>query len=422
MPSSLMAQEKTLVLGLELRPRLLINDGYKNPLAEDAPVIGTITQRSRLWARYRQSFFETYLSFQDIRLWGDENLYSSSGTYGTTGSAMLFQGWFILKPWKTFSIKTGRQLFSYDDQRILSARNWNDYQVTYDAVLVQFDDGKNKVDVGLTWNMASGQNMLYPDIKFRVFDFVRYERFFGNLSLSGIALITGNTMSDTVAKVYLRGTYGLNVVFQPNRCYGRFSGYYQHNLNNNGTRLRAYALSFFSRYEVVANALSVGAWYDLLSGVDQTKTGATYLKTDHWFDIFYGRRHGWYGYQDMFPPSPAEGLQDLCLNVGVDPWKKLHIQLDGHFFWMQGKRYNDDGSGQVLQKNLGQELDLTVTWKILDFVVLQGGYSCYFMTRSFKQVKNVSITDTRFPQYGYVMVTVTPQFTLWEKGKGTSNP
>ncbi|NQV01883.1 MAG: hypothetical protein HQ542_04510 [Bacteroidia bacterium] len=148
---------------------------------------------------------------------------------------------------------------------------------------------------------------------------------------------------------------------------------------------------------------------DYLSGQDETKTGNKYKSTNHRFDILYGRRHGWYGYMDFFSPIPEQGLQDYYIKAEYRPWKKLTLKLDGHFFWLASNKYNVDSSGDILKKNLGQELDFTAIWQIMNVVSLQGGYSFYLMTETLKQVKGVNRVLTRFPQFAYIMVTVRPE-------------
>ena len=211
--SAIYSQDKQFNLGAELRPRMLIDNGYRNPKASDDKTLSFITQRTRLNIGYQKDILETYISIQDIRIWGDDNNYKESGALGNTESISLHQAWFLFKPTQTLSVKTGRQLFQYDDQRILSSRNWNDYQVTYDAVLLQFNDAINKFDIGLTWNSETSKSYMYPDEKFKVFDFIRYERQLKHLNISILGILAGNTISDTTETIYLRGTYGVNLKY-----------------------------------------------------------------------------------------------------------------------------------------------------------------------------------------------------------------
>ena len=141
-----------LYVGAELRPRLLVENGYGLPKPREDPALAYITQRTRLNLDFRQGLFETYISVQDVRFWGGDNNYQAGGSYGQSGSLSLHQGWFLVKPLPWLSLKAGRQLFNYDDQRILSSRPWNDYQVTYDALFVKAEYEGHRMDLGLSWN------------------------------------------------------------------------------------------------------------------------------------------------------------------------------------------------------------------------------------------------------------------------------
>lgn len=118
----------------EYRPRVMVDGGYKTIKLATDPVLITVSQRSRLNIGFKSKKLDTYFSIQDVRFWGDDDNFSSTAAQGSTKGVSIHQAWFMFKPSDKISIKTGRQQFSYDDQRILSARNWNDYQVTYDAL------------------------------------------------------------------------------------------------------------------------------------------------------------------------------------------------------------------------------------------------------------------------------------------------
>ena len=129
---------------------ITIDNGYGTPQLKGESTPLYITQRTRLNAGFQKDKVESYISLQDVRLWGEDNNYKSSGVYGNTESLSLHQGWVKLNLNKMLSLKIGRQLFSYDDQRIISARNWNDYQVTYDALLAEIKASKHRLHIRIT--------------------------------------------------------------------------------------------------------------------------------------------------------------------------------------------------------------------------------------------------------------------------------
>ncbi|MCD4732208.1 MAG: alginate export family protein [Bacteroidales bacterium] len=402
------AQNKLFNLGCELRPRLLLDDGYKTPKLKNKKPLAYITQRTRLNVGFQKNILEAYISVQDIRFWGGDNKYKENGVLGNTESLSLHQGWFMFNPNQMISIKIGRQLFQYDDQRILSSRNWNDYQITYDAVLLKFDDAITKLDIGLTWNSETSKNLIYPDEKFKVFDFIRYERQLYNFNLSIIGLLTGNTINDSVETIFLCGTYGLNLNYIKKGFKMRSSVYYQNNLNNNGQNINAYCFSIFAKQNIFQKKASIGIGLDYLSGNDETNINNDYQSTNHRFDILYGRRHSWYGYMDFFSTTPEQGLQDYMIKTEYIPIKNLTLQADYHFFLLAENKYNIEEQTVKLSKNLGSEFDFTLKWKILEEASLQAGYSFYLMTNSLKQIKEVRNEKLRFPQFAYVMITVKP--------------
>lgn len=402
------SQNKTLYSGVELRPRILIDNGYKRPKSFDEKTLSYISQRTRLNIGCRKEMLKTYISIQDVRFWGDDNNYKENGVFGNTESLNLHQAWFLFKTTKNISVKIGRQLFKYDDQRILSSRNWNDYQVTYDAVLFQINDTINKLDVGLAWNTETSKSLIYPDEKFKVFDFVRYERQLHNFDFSVIGLLTGNTINDTTERICLRGTYGLNLNYKKNGFKIRSSIYYQNNLNNYGEDVSANCFSIFAKQKIFQKKASIGIGLDYLSGQDETKISPDYQNTNHCFDILYGRRHGWYGYMDYFSTAPVQGLQDYMIKSEYTFKKNFTLQADYHYFMLAEDKFDLEESSVKLNKNLGHEFDFTLKWKIIEEASFQAGYSFYLMTNSLKQLKGVHNEELRSPQFAYIMIAVKP--------------
>jgi len=407
--SSLGSYGQQVKIDGELRPRIIVSDGYKTVKLKDERTNSYISQRSRLNLSFDKDKLSTYISLQDVRQWGDDDLYNSGGIYGNTNAISLHQAYFILKPHKFVNIKTGRQLFNYDDQRILGARGWNDYQISYDAVLFQLDDTANKLDVALSWNSNNTKDLLFPTTKFRVFDFIRYERKLNNFNFSTIGILTGNTPSDTSESLYFRGTYGAYITYTIQNTSFQLSGYYQSNLNNIGKSAEAYLYSANAKQFFLDKKLLTCIGFDYLSGHDETKSGLAYNGVNHKFDLLYGTTHGFYGYMDFYS-IPTQGLQDAYLKTEYNFNKDFALQADYHYFLLAANKYHTKISGKRLNLDLGQELDLTVKWKIMKEVNLQGGYSFYLTNSTFEHVKKIYGKEYRFPQFMYVMVTVKPTF------------
>ncbi|MFC2136749.1 alginate export family protein [Bacteroidota bacterium] len=388
----------------ELRPRLIIDNGYKNPKVIENNTVSYITQRTRLNLGKKADNIDTYISIQDVRYWGGEDNYKSSGTLSNTKSLDLNEAWIEFKPSSLFTFKIGRQIFKYDDQRILSSRGWNDYQVKYDAFLFILQDSLNKIDIGLSLNSETNKNV-YPDDKFKTLNFIRYERILDNLTVSAISVITGNTINDTTETISLKGTYGTNLTYKINNTKVRLTGYYQNNLDNKLKQIEAYCLSLYATQEL-ADKILVGTGIDYLSGQDESK-GLNYQNTNHTFNILYGRRHGWYGYMDYFSSIPDQGLTDYMIKSEINIYKNTLFKIDYHHFLLTANKL--DAINQKMNKKLGDELDFTFQYKPFNEVVIQSGYSLYFATSTLKTIKGLSEQVIKFPQFFYIMVTVTPK-------------
>ena len=408
----LVAQSSSLIIGGELRPRFILDNGYKTPKPSNEDPQMYTTQRTRLNVHFLNKNIESYISLQDIRVWGNDNNFKSSGVYGNTESTSLHQGWIKLILNKSISAKIGRQIFSYDDQRILSVRNWNDYQVTYNAILIELKDSTNQFNVGLSYNAETNTSTFYPETKFKLYDFIRYERQFNKLNLSIIGVLTGNTLTDSTKSIYLRGTYGTNLKYKSKYFNARTALYYQHHLNDIGPKTSAFCFSFFIQKHLFINRLSLGVGFDYLSGNDDININADYAATQHQFDILYGRRHGWYGHMDYYSTTPMQGLQDYMVKLKYNPEETLSLSLDYHYFKLAEHKLDEHHPELCLNKQLGQELDFKLTWQFHKEAQLRCGYSFYLMTETFKQIKNVEQYDLRFPQFTYFMLTVKPSILI----------
>jgi hypothetical protein len=393
----------------EYRPRSMVDGGYKTIKLVTDPTLIYISQRSRLNIGYKSEKLETYFSIQDVRFWGDDDNYSSTAAQGSTKGVSVHQAWFMFKPSEKISIKTGRQQFSYDDQRILSARNWNDYQVTYDALLFQYNTLKSKIDVAVSWNASGSSDALFPKGKLKTVDFVRYEHPFGKLNFSAIALLTGNTLADTVSDIALLGTYGVGLLYDQKDFNFRFNGYYQTGMNENCGEISAWCLSVFGQKKLMESKAAIGIGADCFSGHDGTNTDAAYKATKHNFNLLYGNRHGWLGYMDFFSSIPTQGIQDLMLKAEYNPLKVVKLNADYHYFAYSAKSYDITNPTKLAAKRLGSELDLTLQWKIMKEATLQAGYSFMLPTETLEKYKKVYGKNIRFPQFAFVMITVKPK-------------
>ena len=180
-----MSLKAQLYLNTEIRPRGEIRNGYKSMFSEDDNTAYFISQRTRLGLIYSHEKYSLKITGQDSRVWGDESYYNSTGIKGDVASVDLYEAWFQLKLNQFSSLKIGRQEWKYDNQRLLANRNWGQTGMTYDGLLLKFDNQNFRADIGLLLNNDAENkvgNEYTPD-KMKFLDFFYLSKKIGEKSL-----------------------------------------------------------------------------------------------------------------------------------------------------------------------------------------------------------------------------------------------
>lgn len=401
----------------EFRPRFEFRGGYGKILAENEKPIGLISQRSRLSAYYQTGIYSFGFSIQDVMIWGDEDIYSSTGVMGSKASIDINEAWLGIKPYQKGLFKIGRQYWAYEDERLLSQRGWNQSEIKYDAVLFQHSEAKLKLDVGLSWNNDIDRNLNneYPAGKMKSMNFVYVRKDFNEwLHATVMALASGFTASDSVPDINWQGTYAGYLGVKKGGLTALASGFYQNGKSRKGVSTNAYMFALSGDY-LIKEKFSVGAGIDYLSGHDQKIGDSAYLEKAHAFDILYGIRHRFYGHLDLFNNLPKStndgGLVDVFIRFKWIPVKSTTIGADLHFFSLQTNVAMTEYLTPVyLDKGLGQELDLNVSWDISKIFNVKGGYSFYLVSESMEYLQKIESGTSRFPTWIWVMITAKPVF------------
>ncbi|MCA9343275.1 hypothetical protein KC950_04675, partial [Candidatus Saccharibacteria bacterium] len=150
--SELKAQElktkkEELVLDIQVRPRAEVRNGVFTPILENTNPATFVTQRSRLGVTYNDKKFTTRVNLQMLNVWGSEPQVQRNAT-----NVGLYEAWGELHLSRSSSLRLGRQVFSYDDERILGALDWNQAGRKHDAGLFIFEKSRFKLDVGAAFN------------------------------------------------------------------------------------------------------------------------------------------------------------------------------------------------------------------------------------------------------------------------------
>jgi hypothetical protein len=411
-----------LVMQAEIRPRGEVRLGYQQLPELDDHAAYFISQRTRLTLNYTHKILSLGFSIQDVRIWGDETIYTSTGIVGDNGTFDLNEAWIGLQIYPSGFLKIGRQYWLYEDERIFSVRNWNQYQVKYDAVLLQHKTDRFRLDVGLSYN-ASAESVAgnpYPDDKMRTINFIYFQKPVNNwMNFSLSAIATGFMRDDTSEVMFIQGTYAGYLNVKREKFTGIASLFYQNGNSRYKTTSSAYMFSVKGDYKF--GKFSLGGGLDYISGQDDSRTDAGYQEKDHFFDILYGVRHRYYGHMDLFnnmrKVTAQGGLVNPFINLKYNINKKTSVYADIHHFWLQATIEDPTAEepGNYLEKALGPEFDLGVNWSINEFINLKGGYSMFFPTETMNILESNERGNDMPGAWTWLMLTVNP--VLLDTGK-----
>ncbi|WP_435524488.1 alginate export family protein [Chryseobacterium indoltheticum] len=137
--SSLMnAQIDSLKMNLDLRTRGELDNGYKTLISDEKSTETTISSRVRLGIDYYYKNLEIYMSAQDVRTWGE-----ASSTSSKNQNFTLNEAWAKYKFSEKFSLKLGRQILAYDNERLIGALDWAMQGRSFDALKGVFNFNSN---------------------------------------------------------------------------------------------------------------------------------------------------------------------------------------------------------------------------------------------------------------------------------------
>lgn len=408
-------------ISAELRPRFELNDGYANVPTEQTEATYFVSQRSRINLNFNQPTYRLHLSLQDVRVWGDDNVATGSGSFMNTGSTGIHQAWAEFDVFENSRIRVGRQEFKYDDQRLLAWRNWNQNGLTYDAFLYSYKREKWQFDVALSYNNdaskggSAGFGVNDFDVdpisrRLRTLNFIYLKnQITEEFSLTLLNLFTGYQASKTSSTTYLMATQGFYGEYKKNAFTGKFNAYYQYGKTQTGKDVAAYMLTAEADYK--ARKLSFGAGIDYLSGQDASNADADYQEKYHAFDMLYGVRYARYGNLNQFvvPGSTRNGgLIDIYPKLAYHFNPKSTLRASYHFFSLATKINDPSDPANLLEGSLGGELDVIYAHKFKKEIVLSAGLSVYNTNDTFAKMKGVSPDDIRTPVWGWMMLTFKP--------------
>lgn len=383
-------------LGLEQRNRGEIGRGYKGSFGDNGGVGGVILNRTRINVGFNSSHVDAKVTLQNSGMWGQSDKGSSNN------DVVVYESYATVKFGHGIAFKAGRQELKYDEGRILSSPKWGNAGTSHDAMILSFTNDDLKFHVGGAYNNDNKNQEFYKtDVyglasnkwyRSMVYGWGHY-RFCKKAGLSLLYLNEG--LLGETGKTHYRSTFG----GQMDVCLGAFaatlSGYGQSGRNYKDEKEGGFLLAGTASYKF-SKKLGIKVGYDYYSNERDGHKGFTWL---------YGSPHNFAGYMDFWLDNlnTVNGLNDVYAGI-FGKLKDLSYALDYHNFRMTEEFADNTGLG------LGNELDLTLSYPVKDWVSVDVGASVYVLTDASRSVKQTTVDAASF---GYVTLTVKPSAMKW---------
>ena len=394
----------------EFRPRTEYRNGFGSLIADNADAGFGISTRARLNAGYKTEAYKFYLSMQDVMVWGENRQILP---YDQNNSFAIFQAWAEINFGSGWSTKLGRQVLSYDDQRILGGLDWAQQGRNHDAALIKYKKDKFILDVALAFNQDYSNptgfvsaGTAYNTTGFFSYKTMQYaylkqswESFSGSLLLmnNGFQEFDTNSDADGVSNLqtlgthlnYKKGSFGvaLNAFIQTGKRQGE--------VDVKGAHLLGLDLSYKASPKV-----SLGAGIEIISGNDgdARETGA--------FFPLYGTNHKFNGFMDYFyvgNHANSIGLVDIHVSANFKLSETSSLMVKALNF--SGEQ--DLPSGE---NALGTEIDIVFKKKFKGYALV-AGYSQMFASDGMYELKGITEDAAASGQnWAWAMLVIKPKF------------
>lgn len=403
--ANLYSQE--LDVNLQIRPRFEYRNGYKTLLPEGQKGTSQTSQRSRLNFNYKQEQFSAKLTFQNTRTWGDVPTTTTSDKNGVA----VFEAWAQYDLNEKWSARAGRQVLSYDNQRIMGEIDWAQQGQSHDALMVSFHPKNQQLDIGAAYN-STGENIVqtpYTVANYKTLQYAWYHNQISNLGVSVLLLNTGYEYTDAETKLLVdnKQTFGTYLTFKTKKIDSNLGFYGQTGKSTSKTVSAWYAGANVGY--AITDSFKASLGYEFLSGKDMND-GSSNIKSFH---PIFGTNHAFNGYMDYFYVGNHQnnvGLQDAYLKLNYNI-KKFQFALIPHFFNAPNKVITP--LNKELNSYLGTEIDFTTTFNFKKEITLSGGYSQMFGTKTLELLKAGNANHTN--NWAWIMVSVNPRIFTFKK-------
>lgn len=395
----------------QLVQRAEYRHGYGKLIPDTVDPSTFVSQRFRLQFTYNFKNVILYASVQDVRTWG-----STSQLNTTDNLLSLHEGWTEIAIDTNWSVKIGRQELVYDNSRFLGNVDWTMQARSHDFALVKFAINDHKLHFGGGYNQDAetiyGGDYYKTTNQYKTAQMLWYNYKHQSIELS--VLFWNNGKQDTTTghrTTRFSQTIGIPTLkynFTKNNSVSAFT-YYQLGKDVTNKDLNAYDLSLQCAQSFDINVekkttLKMILGGEMLSGTNSNNTA----KKNDSYNPLYGTNHMYNGYMDYFFVSGrfenSVGLNDLYLKFRYDVNKKWFVQSDIHYFLTNAHVYK---AKEMLNQQLGTELDVSAGKVFNEITSLQAGYSQMFASGTLKYLTSANASKTQ--NWYYVMLIIRPK-------------
>jgi len=400
-------ENEELKINIQLRPRAEIRNGLFTPILDGQKPATFVAQRSRIGFTYaKNNKLKIGLSTQVVTVWGND-----AQVQTTANDVSLYEAWAQVYFNPEWSVKIGRQVLSYDDERILGALDWNNAARKHDAALLAFEKNKFTGNLAAAYNQNAEKitgnffdNSISQPYKSMEFLWMKY-KFSEAFSASALAMNLGfqNRIDSSVSHLQ---TFGGNLFYKKDKV--NFIGTYYYQTGNNpqknasSIKTNAWMVSAKVDYNFTKK-FNAGIGTDYLSERDMNSSS----RNISYFNPLYGTHHKFYGTMDYFYVSSGHnnvGLWDSYLNANVNTSNNLSLQIAFHHFVSAATVI--DYSGKKANSSLGNEADISFKYAVMKDVSLLGGYSQMFADKSMKYVKNILLGQSMKAVQNWIWLSI----------------
>jgi len=381
----------------EIRPRAEYRNGYKTLKADGTDAALFVSQRTRLNTQFIAEDYTFFISFQDVRVWGDVPQLNTTDKNGLA----IHEAWGQVKFNSNFAVKLGRQEIVYDDSRMFGNVGWTQQGRSHDAAIFKLGNEDFKLDLGVAYNQEAENlfgNLYTVAGNYKALQYAWFHKDWRNFNASFLFLNNGlqNTAEE---EIRYSQTFGTHLKYKANDALSlNANAYLQSGKDILDNDLSAYLVGLNLGYKASAK-LNFGLGFEIQSGNDNATIG----NENKAFTPFYGTNHKFNGFMDYFyvgNHANSVGLVDVFAEIGTKLGEKSSLTAYLHNFSAQAE------VGQGIEKQLGTEIDLVYTHKLNKDITIGAGYSQMFASEGLEVLK--SNADGNGNNWAWLMLTIKP--------------